>query len=113
MHELSVALNIVDFLDKYTRDNHISKVFEVELEIGKLAGVDLENFKFMLPFAIKESIFEHTEFKIGEIDARAKCQNCFLVYDITELYDKCPSCHSFVKEIIQGKELRIKSILAE
>jgi hydrogenase nickel incorporation protein HypA/HybF len=113
MHELSVALNIVDYLNEYVRENKISSVLEIEMEIGSLAGVDLENFKFMLPFATKGSLFEKAEYKINEVKAMAKCQNCSMVYEINELYDMCPSCHSFVKEIVQGKELRIKSILAE
>ncbi len=33
-----------------------------------------------------------------------------VIIDIINIYDSCPKCDSFLKGIIQGKELRVKAL---
>jgi hydrogenase nickel incorporation protein HypA/HybF len=40
----------------------------------------------------------------------AICQNCGNEFEIENLYDECPSCQSFIKELKSGRELRVKSL---
>ena len=36
-----------------------------------------------------------------------------IIFGITDLFSVCPKCHAPGPEIIQGKELRVKSLLVE
>jgi hydrogenase nickel incorporation protein HypA/HybF len=113
MHELSIALEIVDQITEYFENSKLNKVYEVEIDIGELSGVDKENLSFMLPFAAKGSVIENSVIRYNIIKGRANCLGCHADYDMLEIYDVCPICHNFEKQIIQGKEFRINTILAD
>ena len=113
MHELSIAMEIVDQITEYVNSSKLKKVYEVEIDIGELCGVDKENLSFLLPFAVKGSVIENSVVRYNIIKGKANCLGCHADYNLFELYDVCPICHNFEKQIIQGKEFRINTILAD
>ena len=40
----------------------------------------------------------------------AKCLECEMEYPVYHAYDGCPDCKSYFKDILRGKELRVKSL---
>ena len=60
--------------------------------------------------AIINTVLEKAERKTKYIDARAICQDCGNEFDIDNLYDECPTCSSYMKELKCGRELRVKSL---
>lgn len=110
MHELSVAMGIVKIAENETAKAKANKVECIELEIGTLAGVEFESLDFVWPSAVKGTVLEHAEKKIHIIGAKAKCLDCETTFNIAYIYDSCPNCKSFLKGIIQGKELRVKAL---
>ena len=113
MHELSIALEIVDQITDFVSISKLNKVYKIEIDIGELSGVDKENLSFMLPFAVKGSIIENAIISFNSIKGKANCLVCHSDFDILEIYDVCPFCSNFEKQIIQGKEFRINSIHAD
>ncbi len=110
MHELSIALGIVKIAETETAKAKAKKVDLIELEIGTLAGVEFESLDFVWPSAVKETVLEHAVKKINIIEAKGKCIDCDTIFEIKNIYDSCPKCNSFLKGIIQGKELRVKAL---
>ena len=110
MHELSIALGIVKIAETETVKAKAKKVDLIELEIGTLAGVEFESLDFVWPSAVKETVLEHAVKKINIIEAKGKCIDCDTIFEIKNIYDSCPKCNSFLKGIIQGKELRVKAL---
>lgn len=110
MHELSVAIGIVRIAENETKKAHAKKVEKITLEIGTLAGIAFDALDFVWPVAVKDSILEHAKREIIIIDAKAKCNDCETIFNIDNFYDSCPTCSSNYKSIIQGKELRVKSL---
>lgn len=110
MHELSVALGIVKIAEKETAKAKASKVELIELEIGTLAGIEFDSLEFVWSAAVKDTVLEHAKKKINIIEAKGKCLDCNTIFDIKYIYDSCPNCNSFLKSIIQGKELKIKAL---
>lgn len=110
MHELSIAMSIVDTaireLDKYPE----MEIDTIELEIGKLSGVEMTAFEFAWPLAIKDTPLERAERITHHIEGEAVCQDCGASFEKTQLFDPCPNCGSYFHEIRKGKELLIKSI---
>jgi hydrogenase nickel incorporation protein HypA/HybF len=47
------------------------------------------------------------EYKTG----KARCLHCNREFAIIHIYDPCPFCAAFSKELIQGKEISIKSLI--
>ena len=110
MHELSIALGIVKIAEDEIAKTNATKVDLIELEIGTLAGIEFDSLDFVWPAAVKDTILEHAEKKIHVIKGSGKCSDCSTVFEIKNIYDSCPNCDSFLKGILQGKELRVKAL---
>ncbi len=110
MHELSIALGIVKIAETETAKANAKKVDVIELEIGTLAGIEFDSLDFVWPAAVKETVLENAVKKINIIKAKGKCLDCDTTFDIINIYDPCPNCNSFLKGIIQGKELKVKAL---
>ncbi|MBO0343274.1 MAG: hydrogenase maturation nickel metallochaperone HypA [Bacteroidota bacterium] len=110
MHELSVAMGIVKIAEDETKKAEAKKVTLIELEIGKLAGVEFESLDFVWPAAVKNTVLENAERKIDMKEGLAQCADCDSVFEVEHFYDSCPKCGSNLKGIIQGKELRVKAL---
>jgi hydrogenase nickel incorporation protein HypA/HybF len=110
MHELSIVLSIVDIAEQEVKKNDAQEVVEIELEIGKMSGIESYALDFAWDQAIINTVLEKAERKTQYIEARAKCQDCGKEFNIENIYDECPSCKSYMKELKSGKELRVKSL---
>ena len=110
MHELSIAMGIVTIAEKEAKKASVTEVKAIDLEIGTLSGIEIESLNFAWPMAVANSVLEHAEKRIHIIKAKAKCADCGFDYDIENLFDTCPKCHSPFKDIYQGKEMRVKSL---
>ncbi|NNE02586.1 MAG: hydrogenase maturation nickel metallochaperone HypA [Eudoraea sp.] len=110
MHELSVAMGIVKIAEDETSRANAHKVDLIELEIGTLAGIEFDSLEFVWDSAVKNTVLENAIKKINVIQGKAKCIDCESVFEIKNIYDPCPKCQSFLKNILFGKELRVKAL---
>ena len=110
MHELSIAMGIVDIAQKEIDKVNANKVDLIELEIGTLAGIEFEALDFVWPSAVKGTVLENAVKKINIILGEAKCSDCETIFKLDYIYDACPNCNSYLKGVIKGKELLVKSL---
>lgn len=110
MHELSIAMGIVELAEKEAKKAGGEVIESIELEIGKLSGVEIEALDFAWPVAVKGTMLANAKRTVINPSGKAKCIDCGFVFDVEQLYDSCPKCNSYLKDIFQGKELRIKAI---
>ena len=110
MHELSIAMGIVDIAEKETSKAKANKVDLIELEIGTLAGIEFDALDFVWPSAVKGTVLEHATKKITIINGEAKCPDCDTIFKLNNIYDACPNCNGYLKVILKGKELLVKSL---
>ena len=111
MHELSIVLGIIEVARKEFEKSHASRVDSIELEIGKLAGVEPLALEFAWPEATKNTLLEKAEKIIDYIPGLAKCAECGTVFELENIFDECPTCNSYFKNILKGKELRVKALV--
>lgn len=109
MHELSIAVNILDTVKENAIKHNAIFVTEVELEIGELSGVEYEALDFAFNQAPRSPLFRNTVFKVLRIKPFARCHDCNYEFEVNQYATPCPNCHSFKTELIKGNELRIKS----
>ncbi len=110
MHELSIAMGIVDIAEKETAKVKATKVDLIELEIGTLAGIEIDSLDFVWSSAVKNTVLENAIKKINIIHGEAKCSDCDTIFKLDNIYDACPNCNSYVKSVTKGKELLVKSL---
>ena len=113
MHEMSIALNIIDIAGEYAANANVSAVREIELEIGALAGIELEALTSALDTAKKGTILNDARTTIIPKKGVAKCLECNTEYEMDDFISCCPNCNKFNIEIISGKEMRVKSLIVD
>lgn len=119
MHELSIASEIIENAVKSAQEHNAEKVESITLEVGKLLMLSPEQLKFGLEMLSKDTICDGMKIEIEFIPAKIKCKNNHITSISTgiEFLDiakhlKCSECSEEV-EIIGGRELIIKKIVAE
>lgn len=110
MHELSIALNIVSIATDEAKKNNCSQVKILELEVGALAGIELEALDLAWQEAIKGTTLQEAKLKVKETKGKALCLDCQKPFHIQQLYDCCPICNGFRKQLLKGKEIRIHNL---
>ncbi len=113
MHELSIAINIVEIASNQAKAAKAASVSTVELDIGTMSGIEYGSLEFALTVAVKNTSLEKTQFVINRIEPLCECQTCQEFFTPEGNYGSCPLCGGQTLEFIRGKELQIKSLLVE
>lgn len=113
MHEMSIALSIVDIAEKEFKKSGAAKITELELEIGLLAGIEYDALEFAMQMAVKNTVLEKAVLKLDKPAGLAKCNDCGLEFEVKEMIFSCPDCKGYNNSLIRGKELRVKSLLVD
>lgn len=106
-------MNIVEIAEENARNANASVISEIELDIGTQSGVVLEALEFAMDSAKKGTMLQNAEIKINIIQAMAKCSQCNAEFTVEELYSPCPGCGNPFCDIIEGRELKVKSLKVE
>lgn len=103
-------MSIVDIAENEVKKHNASKVEFIELDIGKLSGVEPMALEFAWDLAVPNTVLENAQRKINYIKGNAICDQCGKEFEMNNIYDECPNCHSYQKEFLSGKELIVKSL---
>jgi len=113
VHEMSIALNIIDIAQEHAKQYHAKKVNRIDLEIGDLSGIETDPLLNALHIAINGTILENSDIHIETIAPRAQCERCQAEFELEDFTFNCPQCNHHKIDIIKGKELSIKSLDVE
>lgn len=113
MHELSVAKNIIDIASQYASQHQVEHITGLDVEVGDLSGVVMEALEFAMEEAVKNTLFEGATIHLIPVPGQGQCADCHHTYHLEEFFRECPACGSFNITVIQGKELRVKSMHVE
>jgi len=111
MHELSIVTSIIKTAEKEVETIGGGQIAEIYLEIGKLSGVEIQSLNFIWDLCAKDTVLQDSKVTIMEPEGSAKCAECDTEFKLEKIYDSCPKCHSPFKNIISGKELKIKKLI--
>ena len=113
MHELSIVMSIIEIAEENAKKENASVITEIELDIGKQAGVVMEALTFAIDSAKMGTLLENAEWKINEIPAKARCASCQYEFEAQQLFEPCPKCGNPFSDIFEGRELKVKSLKIE
>jgi len=113
MHELSLAMNMVEQLEGVMKRENASRLIKISVEIGALSGVEREPMEFCFPMASKGTILEGAEFHVEEVPLKVTCRECHesTYPDFPGLY--CVACGDCGVDIVAGRDFKIKTIEVE
>ncbi|MCX6243859.1 MAG: hydrogenase maturation nickel metallochaperone HypA [Bacteroidetes bacterium] len=68
MHELSLAMSLIELAEKETVDSGNSRILSVKVIVGSVSGVDPDAFSFMLDLAKKNTMLEFAVINLDIVD---------------------------------------------
>lgn len=110
MHEMALCESIVQVLQDQATVQNFTKVKTVWLEIGPMAGVELDALRFSFDAVTRGTLADHAKLEIIETNGEAWCLPCAKTVSVNERFDPCPDCGSHQLQITGGEELQIKEL---
>jgi hydrogenase nickel incorporation protein HypA/HybF len=111
MHELSIALSMIDsVLEHATRQGDVH-VEAVHLKIGALSGVDIDSLEFSYGIACEDTPLQGSRLIIEQVPIVIFCPTCG--FERTPRSPQklcCPECQSSAFDIRSGRELDITAL---
>jgi hydrogenase nickel incorporation protein HypA/HybF len=113
MHELSLAMSVVDEVGQILAREKASQVLCISLSIGELSGVEREPFEFCFPFAAQGTPLEHAQLKIDTVKTAVLCGDCGKKSTPDFPMLVCAQCDSSNIKIVAGQDFLITSLEVE
>ena len=113
MHEMSLAEGVIQVLEDHAKSQSFTRVKKIWLEVGQLANVELESFRFCFDAVCRNSLAAGSKLYIDELEGSAWCLDCRKSVPIGSLRDVCPICDSVQIQVTGGQELKIRELEVE
>lgn len=113
MHEMSLCASMMQIIEEQARLQNFTRVRQVRLEVGALAGVEIEALRFGFEVMMRDTLAQGASLEIIELPGLAWCLNCEQPVEINKRIDACPQCAGYPLQITGGDQLRIKDLEVE
>ena len=113
MHELGTVFYVIEQVEQVCKENDLTVVGSVTLEIGEVSGIIPEYIVDCWNWAKKKNDFvKDAEIRIETLEAVTYCEDCQKTYPTMTYKKICPYCGSEHTYLLTGNEYNIKEIEA-
>jgi hydrogenase nickel incorporation protein HypA/HybF len=114
MHELSIALSIIDLAAETAAQRGATGVSAVHLKLGPLSGVVKDALLFSYGIACEGTSLQGSRLLIEEVPVIAYCPQCRETQTIKSIRKfACPACGALTADVVQGRELLVTGVELE
>lgn len=115
MHELSIALSILEVAEEEADRHGGATVEAIHIRMGPLAGVVKEALLSAYELAVEQTPFEHARLIIEEVPIAIYCAKCQAERTVHSVqWFCCAECDTPAAEVLRGRELELAALeLAE
>ena len=111
MHELSIALSMIEMATEEAARRGGVQVNAVHLKLGQLSGVVKEALLFSYDVACEGTPLEGSRLVIEEIPVVVYCPTCRTETTLASLQQFCcGACETPTSEVVRGKELEVVAL---
>ena len=111
MHELSIAISIVEMAQEEAKSHGQVQVQAVHLRLGLLSGVAKEALLSSYEVACHATPLEGSRLLIEEIPVDVFCPKCEVPRLVTSIqWFCCPECGTPTPTVLRGKELEVVAL---
>ena len=108
MHELSIAVSMIDQIIEESESRGGLVVEVVHLKLGVFAGVDKDALLFAYQLACEGTPLEGSRLLIESIPLVIYCAACSRERTPPSVYQLCcPECQTPVQKIVSGREIEV------
>jgi len=115
MHELSIALSILDVAEEEAARHGDAPVEAIHIRMGPLSGVVKEALLSAYELATEKTPFEHSRLIIEEVPIVIYCSKCQAERSVQSVqWFCCAECGTPASQVLRGRELELAALeLAE
>jgi hydrogenase nickel incorporation protein HypA/HybF len=110
---MSLCEGVLQIIAEQAQAQQFQRAKTVWLEIGQLAGVEIEAMRFCFDVVCRDSVADHARLEIIELPGQAWCMQCVGTVTINARYQACPECNGHQLQVTGGDEMRIKELEVE
>jgi hydrogenase nickel incorporation protein HypA/HybF len=108
MHELSIAMSIIDLAEEEIEKRGATQVNAVHLKLGLLSGVAKDALLSSYGLACEGTALAGSSLLIEEVPIVAYCDTCDAPRPVSPVeWFVCPECRAPISRVLQGKELQV------
>jgi hydrogenase nickel incorporation protein HypA/HybF len=113
MHELSIAIGIVDAVLAEAEARGVAEVTSVYVRLGALSGVDASALLFAFPLAADGTALSHARLVLEDVPVKILCSACASTEQPDSIHDlRCPRCGGMETRVVQGNEFELRAFEA-
>jgi hydrogenase nickel incorporation protein HypA/HybF len=110
MHELSIAISMIDQVIEESANRGGLTITAVHLSLGRLSGVDKGALMFCYKSACEGTLLEDSRLVIEEVPIAIYCPSCRAESPpISMQLLACPRCNSAAR-VVRGHELEVATL---
>lgn len=113
MHELSIAQSIISIIKNTVPVDEQKKIITIRLQIGSLSGIEIDALTYSFSLMRKNHRFIYAELDIEIINGTGRCLDCNIEFEYHSYGTPCPICKNYQIKILQGKEMKVTSIITD
>jgi hydrogenase nickel incorporation protein HypA/HybF len=114
MHELSIAIKVIDEVAKHVAGAGGGRVLAITLRIGRLSCVQEGALRFCFDLASADTELSGARLAIIDVPVRIWCPACGAERELPGVQSlACPECGTLSGDIRAGRELDLESIELE
>ncbi len=114
MHELSIALSVLDIVREACVANGLASVGTVRVRVGRATGVEPEALRFAFDCSREGTPAAGAELVIERVAVGGCCSACGGQFDVEERYVlACPLCGGAEFTVTRGDELQVIDLEGE
>jgi len=111
VHELSIALSIIEGAEEEVVRQGGGRVYAVHLRLGPLAGVVKEALLFSYELACEGTLLEGSRLLIEDVPLRIECPQCRAERAAVSLQRlQCAQCGTPAAGVLHGAELEVSAL---
>lgn len=108
MHELSIAMSIVELAEEESEQRGGARINAVHLRLGALAGVVTEALLSSWELACEGTSVQGSRLVIEPVPVVVDCPRCGERRTLDSVqWFVCPECRGPVAEVVSGRELQV------
>ncbi len=108
MHELSIAISLIESAEEEAARHHATGVRAVHLRLGPLAGVEKDALLFSYELAAEGTSLQGSRLVIEDAPVAVFCPVCRERRPVRSLQSFCcATCDTPATEVVQGRELEV------
>ena len=110
MHEMSIAMELLDTVLAVAAEHHAASVEEVVLQAGVMKLIVPEALEMAWTAATAGTVAEGSRLNLTEIPLKARCRRCACEFQPEIDRFACPGCGEADVDIIEGDDIILRSM---